>query len=151
MTLGELQNTYSLNVSVISPFFGRAQRHPEAGRNKSWICNSRREEAEPGSEDVSIAINLLGIVQPTAAAAAFIALCFMTMFILLENSSRRLLTWVFYRDSTGRDSFRECSPASPSMSTWRKRWWCTAPLTLRRWTRCFPSTASGQSQSILCL
>lgn len=64
MTLGELQNTYSLNVSVMPPFFGVcAQRYGETGLNKSCICNSRREEAEPVIEDVSTAISLLGTVE----------------------------------------------------------------------------------------
>lgn len=41
-----------------------------------------------------------------------------------------------------------CCPVCPSRSSRRRRWWCTALLTLRRWTTFSPNTASGRSKSI---
>lgn len=51
---------------------------------------------------------------------------------------------LFSRVLTGRGIFRACCPACPSTSCWRRRWWCTALPTLRRWTTFSPNTASGQ-------
>lgn len=61
MTLGELQNTYSLNVSAMPPFLlcvlGDGPEK-EAASSTVW-----ERKAEPVIEDVSTAISLLGIAE----------------------------------------------------------------------------------------
>lgn len=58
---------------------------------------------------------------------------------------------LFSRVLTGRGLFRECCPACPSKSYWRRRWWCTALRTLRRWTKFSPNTVSGRHTSVIIL